>query len=194
MTGRAVAMSREWESGSRDRKSSRLFSKGCCFSVAKSCPTFCDPMDCRMPGFLVLHCLPEFAQTHIHWVGNAIQPFPPPALNLSQHQGLFQWVSASHQVPIVSGSASVLPVNIQGWFPLGWIYLISFRIDWFNLLAVQGTLKNLLQHHFSKASVLQCSAFLMGKLSHPYMTPGKTIALTVWTFVGKVMSVFEYAV
>ena len=119
---------------------------------------------------------------------------PPPALNLSQHQGLFQWVSASHQVPIVSGSASVLPVNIQGWFPLGWIYLISFRIDWFNLLAVQGALKNLLQHHFSKASVLQCSAFLMGKLSHPYMTPGKTIALTVWTFVGKVMSVFEYAV
>ena len=157
-------------------------------------------MDCSMPGFPVPHHLPKFVQVQVHWISDAIQPScplpspSPPTFSLSQHQGLFQWVSASHQVPIVSGSASVLPVNIQGWFPLGWIYLISFRIDWFNLLAVQGALKNLLQHHFSKASVLQCSAFLMGKLSHPYMTPGKTIALTVWTFVGKVMSVFEYAV
>ena len=65
---------------------------------------------------------------------------------------------------------------------------ISFRIDWFNLLAVQGTLKSLLQHHSSKASILQCSAFLMVQLSHPYMTTGKTIGLTTWTFVGKVMS------
>ena len=134
MTGRAVAMSREWESGSRDRKSSRLFSKGCCFSVAKSCPTFCDPMDCRMPGFLVLHCLPEFAQTHIHWVGNAIQPshplpsFSPFAFNLSQHQGLLQWVSSSPsggQSIGASASASVLPINIQDWFPLGLTGLIS---------------------------------------------------------------------
>ena len=172
---------------------------GCC-SVSQVCPTLCDPMDCSTPGSPVFHYLPEFVQTHVHWASDATQPShlllpaSPPVLNLSWHQGLFQWVSSSHQVPIVSGSASVLPVNIQGWFPLGWIYLISFRIDWFNLLAVQGALKNLLQHHFSKASVLQCSAFLMGKLSHPYMTPGKTIALTVWTFVGKVMSVFEYAV
>ena len=81
-------------------------------------------------------------------------------------------------------------MNIQGWFPLGWTCLISLRIDWFNLLAVQGTLKNLLQHHCSKASVLQCSAFFTVKLSHPYMTPGKTTALTVWTFVSKAMSLF----
>ena len=74
-----------------------------------------------------------------------------------------------------SASASVLPMNI------------SFRIDWFDLLAIQGTLKSLFQHHSSKASVLQCSAFLIVQLSHPYMTIGKTIALTVWTFVTKVM-------
>ena len=80
---------------------------------------------------------------------------------------------------------SVLAMNIQGWFPLGWTCLISFRIDWFNLLAVQGTLKNLLQHHCSKASVLCCSVFFMVKLSHPCMTTGKTIALTVWTFATK---------
>ena len=66
--------------------------------------------------------------------------------------------------------------------------MISFRIDWFNLLAVQGALKNLLQHHFSKASVLQCSVFFMVQLSHPYMTTGKTIALNIWAFVGRVMS------
>ena len=79
-----------------------------------------------------------------------------------------------------SASASVLPMNIQGWFP--------FRIDWFNLLAVQGTLKSLLQHHNSKASILQCAAFFMVQLSHLYTTTGKTIALTMQTFVGKVRS------
>ena len=80
-----------------------------------------------------------------------------------------------------SNEQSVLPVNIQG-------ILISFGIDWFDLLAVQGTLKSLLQHHSSKASVLLCSAFFMVQLSHPYMTTGKIIVLTIWTFVGKVMS------
>ena len=78
-----------------------------------------------------------------------------------------------------SASASVLPMNIQDWF---------FRIDWFDLFAVQGTFKSLLQHHSSKASVFQCSAFFMVQLSHWYMTTGKTIALTRWTFIGKVMS------
>uniref|UniRef100_A0AC11D4N5 Uncharacterized protein n=2 Tax=Ovis aries TaxID=9940 RepID=A0AC11D4N5_SHEEP len=81
----------------------------------------------------------------------------------------------------VSASASVFPVNIWGWFPLG-------LIDWFDLLTVQRTLKSILQHNSSKASVLQCSAFFIVQLSHPYMTTGKTIALTRWTFVGKVMS------
>ena len=80
-----------------------------------------------------------------------------------------------------SASASVLLLNIQDWFPLG-------LIDWFGLLAVQGTLKSLLQHHSSKISIFQCSAFFIVRLSHPYMTTGKTIALTMQTFVGKVMS------
>ena len=80
---------------------------------------------------------------------------------------------------------SVLPMNIQECLPLG---LFSFKIDWFDLLAVQGSLKSLLQHHSSKASIHWFSAFFIVQLSHPYMTTGKTIALTRWTFVGKVMS------
>ena len=122
-------------------------------------PTLCDPMDCSMPGFPVLHRLPELAQTHVHWVGVVIQPSrplssPSPAFNLSQHQGLFQWVSSSHQVAKeTSVLASVLPVDYSG--------LISFRINWFDLLAVIGTLKSLLQHHSLKASVL-CSQLLYG--------------------------------
>ena len=97
----------------------------CCCLVTKSRPTLWDSMDCSMPGFPVLHCLPEFAQIHVHWVGDAIQPShllsspSPPALNLSQHQGLFLWVSSSLQVAkVLELSASVLPMNIQGWFPL----------------------------------------------------------------------------
>ena len=91
------------------------------------------------------------------------------------------WLFASHGQSIaVSASASVLPMNYSG--------LISFRIDSFDILAVQGTLKSLLQHHSSKASILWCSTFFMVQLSHPYMTPGKTIAWTRRTFVGKVMS------
>ena len=100
----------------------------------------------------------------------------PTAPNPSQHQGLFQWVNSSHEV------AKVLEFHPQHQF------LVSFRIDWLNLLAVQGTHKSLLQHHSSKASILQCSAFFIVQLLHPYMTTGKTIALTRWTFVGKVMS------
>ena len=157
-------------------------------SVTQSCPTLCDPMDCSTPGFPVHHQLLEFTQTHFHWVGDAIQPshplsFPsPPALNLSQHQGLFKWVSSSHQV------AKILEFQLQHqsfqWTP----GLVSFRMDWLDLLAVQGILKSLLQHHSSKASILQHSAFLPVQLSHLYMTTGKTIALTRWIFVGKVMS------
>ena len=101
-------------------------------------------------GFPVLPCLPEFAQTHVCWVGDAIQPSHPSplALNLSQYQGLFQWTSCSHQGPKDwSVSSSTSPSNEYSG-------LISFRIDWFDLLAVQGTLESLLQHHTSKASIL----------------------------------------
>ena len=128
------------------------------------------------------HQLPEFTQTHVHWVSNAIQPFPlssptPPTFNLSQHQGLYKWVSSSHQV------AKVLEFRLQS---IQWTFRTDlFRMNWLHLLAIQGTLKNLLQHHSSKASILQCSAFFIVQLSHPYMTTGKTIVLTRWTFVGK---------
>ena len=100
----------------------------------------------------------------------------PPAPNPSQHQSLFQWVNSSHEVAFSIISSKGIPG------------LISFRMDWLDLLAVQGTLKSLLQHHSSKASILQCSGFFTVQLSHPYMTTGKTIALTRRTLVGKVMS------
>ena len=145
-------------------------------------------MDCSTPGFPILHHLPEFAQTHVHWVGEAIQPShplsapSPPGFNLSQHQDLFQWVSSSHQV------ANVLEHQLQHQ-SFQWIFrLISFRIDWFDLLAVQGTLKSLLQHQNSIAAILQHSAFFMIQFSHLYMTTGDTITLNIWTFVSKVMS------
>ena len=133
---------------------------------------------------------PGVHQTHVHWVGDTIQPShplsspSPPALNLSQHQGLSKWVSFSHQV------AKVLEFQLQHQSSPSNEHpgLISFRMDWLDLLAVQGTLKNLLQHHSSKASILQHSAFFIVQLSHPYMTTGKTIALTWWSFVDKVMS------
>ena len=105
-------------------------------SVAQSCPTLCDPMACSMPGLPVHHQLPEFTQTHVHWVIDAIQPShpllppSPPAFNLSQHQGLFQWVSSSIRSPKYwSFSFSISPssMNIQDWFPLGLIGLISLQ-------------------------------------------------------------------
>ena len=108
---------------------------------------------------------------------------PSPAFNLSQHQGLFQGVSSSHQVAkkYWSFSFNISPSNKYSG-------LISFRMNWLDLLAVQGTLKSLLQYHSSKASILRHSAFFIVQLSHPYMTTGKTIVLTRQTFVGKVMS------
>ena len=115
------------------------------------------------------------------------QPFhplssPSPVFNLSQHQGIFQWVSSSHQV------AKVLELQLHSINSSNeYLGLISFRMDWFDL-AVWGTLKSLLQHHSSKSSILRRSAFFTVQHSHPYMTTGKTIALTIWTFVGKVMS------
>ena len=106
----------------------------------------------------------------------------PPAFNVSQHQGLSKWVSSSHQVAkILEFSFNISPSNEHPG-------LFSFRMDWLDLLSVQETLKSLLQHHSSKASILLCSAFFIVQLSHSYMTTGKTVALTRWTSVGKVMS------
>ena len=155
-------------------------------SVPQSCPTLCNPMDCSTQGFPVHHQLLELAQTHVHWVGYAIQPShplssPSPVFSLSQHQGLFQWVSSSHQL------AKVLKFQLQYSPSNEYSGLISFTIDWFDLFAVQGTLKSLLQYHSSKASILWHSTFFLVQLSHPYMTTGKTIALTRWTFVISVM-------
>ena len=146
------------------------------------------PMNCSTPGLPVHHQLPEFTQTHVHRVGDAIQPSHPlsspfpPAPNPSQHQSfpmsqLFAWGGQSTGV----SALAIIPSKEHPG-------LISFKMGWLDLLAVQGTCKSLLQHHSSKASVLRLSAFFTVQLSHPYMTTGKTIALTRWTFVGKVMS------
>ena len=157
-------------------------------SVAPSCPTLCDPMNCSTPDFPVHHQLPEFTQTHVHRVSDAIQPShplsspSPCAPNPSQHQSLFQWVNSSMRWPKYwSFSFSIIPSKKHPG-------LISFRMDWLDLFAIQGTLKSLLQHPSSKASILWRSAFFTVQLSHPYMTTGKTIALTRRTFVGKVRS------
>ena len=145
-------------------------------------------MGCSMPGFPVHRQLPELAQTHVHCISDVIQPSHPlsspslPTFNLSS----------------ISVFSNELVLHIR--WPKYWSFsfsinssneyteLISFRIDWLDLFAVQGTLKSLLQHYGSKASILWHSAFFMVQLSHPYMTTGKTIALTIRTFVGKVMS------
>ena len=154
-------------------------------SVTQLCPTLCDPWTAAHP---VLHCLPELAQTHVHWVSVAIQPShplsspSPPAFNLSQHQGLFksQFFASGGQSTGVSASASVLPMNIQDWFSLGWTGWISLQSK-----RLSRVFSNT---HSSKASILRCSAFFIVQLSHPYRTTGKTVALTRQTFVGKVMS------
>ena len=138
-----------------------------------SCVRLCDPMDCNMPVLAVPHHLPEFAQVRIHWIGDAIQPSrplsspSPPTFSLSQHQG-FSKESALHirWPKYWSFSLSISPSNEYSG-------LVSFRIDWFDLHAIQGTLKSLLQYHSSKALFLQRSAFFMVQLSHPYMTTGK---------------------
>ena len=138
--------------------------------VAQWCLMLCDPTDCSMPGFPVHNYLLEFVQTHVHWIGDAIQPSYPlsspslTAFNLSQHQGLFQWDGSLHQV------LKILELQLQHQ-SFQWLFRVDlFQIDWFDVLAVWGTLKSLLQHHSSKASIFQSSAFFMVHLSHPYMT------------------------
>ena len=154
-----------------------------CFSLTKSCPTLCDLMSCSRPGFPVLHSLPEFAQTmsielvmpsnhFILFFSLCPQSFP------SSESFSMTRLFVSKQPKYWSFSFSISPFN-------EYLGLISFRIDWFDLLAIQGTLKSLLQHHSSKASILQYSPFFTVQLSYQYMTTGKTIALTIQTFVGK---------
>ena len=163
-------------------------------SVTQLCVTLCDPMNRSTPGLPVHHQLPEFTQTQY------IESVMP-----SSHLILCRPLLLLPPIPPtirVFSSESTLRMR----WPKYWSFsfsissskehpgLISFKMVWLDLLAVQGTLKSLLQHHSSKASILQCSAFFTVQLSHPYMTTGKTIALTKWTIVGKVMSAFEYAI
>ena len=170
----------EKELGSKGKKAI-LFS-----SVAQSCPTLCDPMECSMSGLHVHHQLPEFTQTC--------------PLNQWCHPTRSSCVvfSSCLQTFPALGSFSNESVHIR--WPKYWTFsfnispsnensgLISFRMDWLDLLAVQGTLKSLLQDHHSKASILWHSVFFIVQLPHPYMTTGKKkIALTRWTFVGKIM-------
>ena len=131
----------------------------------QSSPTLCNPMDCSMPGVPVIHQLPEFAQTHVHWVGDTIQPShlllsPSPPTFIFPSIGVFSNESALHirWPKYWSFSFSISPSNEYSG-------LISFRMDWLDLLTVQGTLKSLLQHHSSKAPILWCSAFFIIQLS-----------------------------
>ena len=154
----------------------------------------CDPMDCSMLDLPVHQHLPELAQTHVSRVSDAIQPFhpllspSPPTFNLSEHL-FFPSISFPVSQFFASGgqswnfSFSINPSNEYSG-------LISFRMDWLDLLALQGTLKSLLQHHSLKALVLWRSAFSMVQLSYPYMTTGKITAWTIWTFVSKIMCLF----
>ena len=148
----------------------------------------CDPMDHSTPGLPVRHQLPEFTQTHIHWVSDATHHLIPCCSSLLPASIFPSTRVFSNELVLHircpeywSFSFNVSPSNVYSG-------LISFRMDWLDLLAVQGTPKSLLQHHSSKASVLCHLAFFMVQLSYPYMTTGKTIALTRQTFVCKVMS------
>ena len=142
--------------------------KFCCYhcSLAESCRTLCNPMDCSTLVSSALHNVLEFVQIHIHWVSDAnepshpLSPSSPAAFNLSQHQDLFQWVGSSNQV------AKVL--ELQHYPSNKHSGLISFRTDWFYLPAVQGTLKSLLQHNW-KASVPRCSAIWSNSHTHTWL-------------------------
>ena len=159
-------------------------------SVAQSCPTLCNPMDYSMPGLCVLHQLPELAQTHAHRVSDVIHltlcrpllllPSIFPSIRVFSKDSVLHITCPKYR----NFSFTVSPSNEYS-------VLIFFRIDRFDLLAVQGTLKSLLQHHISKASVLQCSAFFVVQISHPYMTTGKTIALTRQNLVTKAVSLLS---
>ena len=151
----------------------------CCCLFSRPCLALCYPVDWSTPVSSIHHCLLKFAKAHVHWVSDAIQPShlplptSPTAFCLSQHQGLFQWIGSSHHAAKffgASASASVLPMNIQGWFPLRLTYLISL---------LSKRLSRVFSNTTVTASILQHSAFFMIQLSHLYMTTGKTIALTL---------------
>ena len=149
-------------------------------------------MNRSTPGLPVHYQLPEFTETHVHRVIDAIQPSPPllslspPDFNISQYQGIFQWIRSLHQGGQsigVSALASVLPVNTQDWPPLGWTGWISLQS------------KSLLQHHSSKASMLRHSAFFIVQLSHPYMTAGKNHSSDYMDLCWQSnVSAFQYAI
>ena len=157
-----------------------------CSSVAQLCQLFVTPWTAARQASLSItnsQSLPKPMSIELVMPSNhlILSSPSPPVLNLFQHQGLFKWVSSSHQVAKVLGfQLQISPTNEHTG-------LISFRMDWMDLLTVQRTLKSLLQHHSTKASILWCSAFFTVQLSHPNMTTGKTIALTRRTLVGKVM-------
>ena len=161
-----------------------------CSSVVQLCTTLCNPTDYSPPVLPVHQQFPEFTQTHVHWVSEAIQPSHPlsspssPAFNLSQHQGLFKWAHSLHQVAkVLSFFFNISASNEHsGLISLG-------RTGWISLQS-KG-LRSFLQHHSSKVSILWHSAFFIVQLSHPYMTTGKTIALTRETFIGTVMSLLS---
>ena len=157
-------------------------------SVTQLCLTHCDPMDCSTPGLPIHHQLLEFTQTHAYGVSDAIQPsilchpllllpLIPPSSRVFSNESILHIRGPKYW----SFNFSISPSNEYSG-------LISFRMDWLDLLAVQGTLKSLPQHHRLKASIIRCSAFFIVQISHPYMTTVKTIALTRWAFLGKVMS------
>ena len=156
-------------------------------SVAQSCPTLCDPMNHSTPGLPVHHQQPEFTQIHVHQVGDTIhlissrplllQPPIPPSIRVFSNESTLRVRWPTYW----SFSFSISPSKEHPG-------LISFRMDWLDLLVVQGTLKSLLQHHSSKPSILRHSAFFTVQLLHPYMTTRKTIALNRRTFVRKVIS------
>ena len=156
---------------------------GCC-SFAQSCPSLCDPMDCSTPGLPVHHYLLAFAQTHVHWTDDAIRPShplllpSPPALNLSQHENLYQWVSSSNQM------AKVLEFQLQHQS-----FQQIFRVDFLWNWQVWSPCSPRDSQESSSTPQLECSAFFMVRLSDSYMTTGKTIALTRWTFDGKSFSI-----
>ena len=157
-------------------------------SVTQLCPTLCDLMNRSMPGLPVHHHLPEFTQTHVPRVSDAIQPSHP-------RSPLLLLPPIPPSIRVFSSESTLCNRWPKYWsFSFSIITskenpgLISFRMDWLELLAVQGTLKSLLQHHSSKASILQYSAFFIVQLSHPYVATGKTIALIRQTFGGKVTS------
>ena len=157
--------------------------------MTQSCLSLCNPMDCSMPGLPVHHQLLEFYSNScpLSWwchptISSSVVPFSrlqsfPVSVRVFSDES----VLCSRWPKYWSFSFNISPSSEYSG-------LISFRMDWFDLLAVQGTLKSLLQHHSLKTSILRCSVFFIVQLSHPYMTTGKTIALTRWTFVGKIMS------